>query len=188
MEHRRSLEFRQVSGADRLDDHALHAHGFSLPARFIRGGRTPAPLSTKPRRLLFSVRRDVRARYRANGNPWRSLSSDLVSSLCGSIRDPGGYRSRSASTRLRSILRLVPIDHAANLGARGEKISRGRGLRGTAIINPGYSPAQSLIATHSLRARESETAWTTRMYRRLSSKFGCGRTRPFDFTAARKSS
>src|SRR5436190_9009708 len=43
---------------------ALHAHRFSLSARSIRSGRTPAPLSTEPDWLLFRVYCDVRPRYR----------------------------------------------------------------------------------------------------------------------------
>ena len=61
-----------------MDGHAVLAHRFPVPARPIRSGRTLASLSTKPRRLLFGVRRDVRARHRANRNPRGFVSSDLV--------------------------------------------------------------------------------------------------------------
>src|SRR5437762_3176151 len=126
MEHRGHLELRQVSRADRLDHHPLHAHCFSLPARLIRSGRTPAPLPTKSRRLLFGVHLDVRARHRADRNPRRSLSSCLVRPLCWSLRRAGCHRSRCPPTRVRSVLRVVSTDHAANLGALGKKVPRAR--------------------------------------------------------------
>jgi hypothetical protein len=78
--------------------------------------------------------------------------------LCRSLCRPGGRRSRCASPGLRSLLRVVPADHAANRGPAGTEISRS-GHDGR--VNPPW--LQLLIATHSFRARESETACTTRM-------------------------
>ena len=54
------------------------------------------------------------------------LSSDLVRPLYRSLRCARCHRSDCASPRLRSFLRVVSTDHAANLGPAGKEISRSR--------------------------------------------------------------
>jgi len=76
------------------------------------------------------------AGHRADGNTRRSVSSDLVRSLCGSLRRAGRHRPRGASARLRSFLRVVSTQHAADLGARGTKISRFRRDDGVKRVAP----------------------------------------------------
>jgi hypothetical protein len=83
----------------------------------------------------------------------------FVPSLCRSLRCPRCHRSNCAPPRLRSVLRVVFADHLADLGTSRETIL-GR-KRDDALTNS--CSAQGLIATHSSRARESETACTTRM-------------------------
>src|SRR5205814_2034416 len=70
----------------------------------------------------------------------------------------GRHRSHCAPTRLRSFLCVVSTNHAASLGAPRKAVSRGR-------LDDAVASCcrQVLIGTHSLRARESETPWTTRM-------------------------
>ncbi len=56
-----------------------------LPARPLGSGRTPGPLRTEPRRLLFHLHRDVFARRRANGSSWRTFSTGVVCAVRGAI-------------------------------------------------------------------------------------------------------
>src|SRR5207249_10491035 len=63
----------------------LPAHSFPLPARPLGSGRTPGPLRTEPRRLLFHLHRDVFARRRANGSSWRTFSTGVVCAVRGAI-------------------------------------------------------------------------------------------------------
>ena len=124
----------------------------------------------------------MHARYRANRNPRRSYFIRFVRALLGHYAVLAAVGS-FASTRLRSFLCVVSTDHATNLGAAGEEISRSRhdGRVDCAITSaldchpfvPCMKIGDSLHDAHVAQA---------------VSKFGWGSTRPFDFTAARKSS
>ena len=126
MEYRGQLELRQVPRAGRLDHHALHADRFPLPPRPIGRRRTPGSLRTESLGLLFDVRRDVFTGHHTNRSSRRSLSSDLVRSVCWTICGAGWRWTDRPPAGLQPVLRMVPTDHALGLGARGETISRGQ--------------------------------------------------------------
>src|SRR4030095_7986928 len=115
MEHGDVLELRSLPGADHLGGLDVFDDGFSLSAGLVRGRGTSGAFRTQSLRLLFELHRDVFARHRAGGDPWRFVSPGLVSALCEPLRVARRRRALRATTRLRSILRLVSFDHAFDL-------------------------------------------------------------------------
>lgn len=116
------VEFRQISRAHCVNDHALSVDDVPLSAGFVGGRGTSEPVRRKSKQLLRRVYRVLLNGHHPNGFAQRIVRPSLVSAVCRSLRSSRRSRINCAQMRIRLLLCVVPTDHPFGLGIRGPAI------------------------------------------------------------------